>query len=160
LIVVSCIAAILASYYGTALLERFLPRPSLRRFQRGFGNPGGYLMSSLPGWALLETTGRRSGEARQIPVGGRLIGNSFWLVAVDPENAAYVKNIEASSKVRVKVQGRWRDGVAQLLPDDNPRWRMLQLNPVNGLYVAIAGREHLTIRVQLDPRPEAPLPAG
>jgi hypothetical protein len=48
----------------------------------------------------------------------------------------------------------WRAGVACVLPDDNPRTRMLQLNPINGLYIAIAGCEHLTIRIQLD-RPSA-----
>lgn len=108
-------------------------------------------MSRLPGWAVLETKGRLSGETRRVPVGGRLIGDAFWLVAVDPLKAGYVKNIEADARVRVHVKGQWRTGVAHVLPDDNPHWRMLQLNPVNGLYIAIAGRDHLTIRVRLDP---------
>jgi deazaflavin-dependent oxidoreductase (nitroreductase family) len=145
------VVAIFLAYYGTALLERLLSRPSLRRFQRAFGNPSGERMSRLPGWALLETTGRRSGERRHIPVGGRIIGGDFWMVAVDPHHAGYVKNIEAEPSVRVRTKNEWRTGFAQLLPSDNPRRRMFQVNPVNGLYILIAGRNHLTIQVQLDP---------
>lgn len=144
-------SGVVASYYGTALLERWLPHRWLRRFQRTFGTPGGDLMTRLPGWGIVETTGRRSGETRRVPVGGRIVGNDFWLVAADPRRAGYVRNIEANPKVRIRVGGTWREGVAHLLPGDNARWRMLRINPVNGLYIAVAGREHLTIRVALDP---------
>ena len=115
-------------------------------------------MSRLPGWAMLETVGRRSGEARRVPVGGRIIGDRFWLVSADPSRASYLRNIEANPNVRVKVGGRWRDGVARMLPDDDARRRMFRVNPFNGLYIAIAGREHLTVSVDLgatryDPSP-------
>lgn len=143
-------AAVVAAYYGPAVLERFLPRPALRRFQQMFGNPGGRMMSRVPGWALLETTGRRSGHARQVPIGGRVLGDSCWLVAVDPQHAGYVRNLVADPRVRVKVGGRWRTGIAHLVPDDNPRTRMFILNPVNGLYITIAGRRFLLVRVELD----------
>jgi deazaflavin-dependent oxidoreductase (nitroreductase family) len=142
--------ALFSSYYGSAILERFLPLPLRRRFQRRFGNPGGQLMSRFPGWAVIETTGRLSGQVRQVPVGGRIIGGSFWLVATDPDQAGYVRNIKARPEVRVRVGGRWRPGVAHCLPEDNARRRMFQLNPLNGLFIAIAGRHHLTIRVDLD----------
>lgn len=138
-------------YYGSAVLERLLPLPWLRRYERNFGNPGGVLMSRLPGWVVLETTGRRSGLVRHVPVGGRLIDGSVWLVAADPRHAGYVKNIDADPTVRVRVLGRWRNGVAHVLPEDNARRRMFQINPFNGLYIAIAGREHLTIRVDIRP---------
>lgn len=139
-----------ALYYSPAVLERMLPRPWLRRFQRRIGNPTGMWMSSLPGWAVVETVGRRSGQPRQVPVGARLIGDNVWVVAADPRHAGYVKNIEADPKVRVKVRGRWMNGTAEILPDDNARRRMFQVNPLNGLYISIAGREHLTIRIRLD----------
>lgn len=35
----------------------------------------------LPGYALLETTGRKTGKPRRTPVGDGRIGNQFWLVA-------------------------------------------------------------------------------
>ncbi|HZU71702.1 MAG TPA: nitroreductase/quinone reductase family protein [Acidimicrobiales bacterium] len=150
-LVAGTVAAVIGSYYGPAVLERFLPRPVQRRFQRRFGNPGGRIMSRLPGWAIVETTGRRTAAVRQVPVGGRIIGEAFWFVAADPDHAGYVKNLEANPHVRVRVGGRWRTGVAVPLPEDNPRRRMFRLNPANGLFIMIAGRRHLTIRVQLDP---------
>jgi deazaflavin-dependent oxidoreductase (nitroreductase family) len=144
------VVGIVALYYAIAVVERLLPQLWLRRFQRHFGNPGGQLMSRLPGWAVVETTGRRTGRRRQVPVGGRLIGGSFWLVAVDARDAGYVKNIEVNPKVRVQVRGRWMNGAAHVLPGDAARRRMFQLNPINGLYIALAGREHTTIRVDLE----------
>jgi F420H(2)-dependent quinone reductase len=33
-----------------------------------------------PGYALLETVGRRSGRPRQTPVGDGLIDQTFWIV--------------------------------------------------------------------------------
>jgi hypothetical protein len=35
----------------------------------------------LPGYALLETKGRKTGKPRRTPVGDGRIGNEFWLVA-------------------------------------------------------------------------------
>lgn len=155
-VALASVASVLAAYYGPAVLERLLPRPWLRRFQRRLGNPGGIVMSRLPGWALIETTGRRTGQPRRVPLGGRLVGDSFWFVAVDPQHAGYVKNLKADPRVRVRVNGLWRTGVAQVLPDDDARRRMFRLNPANGLYIAIAGREHRTVRVDLEPlRPAA-----
>lgn len=63
----------------------------------------------------------------------------------------------ADSEVRVKVGAQWSNGVAHLIPMDNARRRMFRLNPLNGLYIAIAGREHLTIRIGLDPMAQRPI---
>lgn len=146
------LVGIVAMYYGSALFERFVPYRMKRGFQRQFGNPfGRALMRWFPGWAVIETTGRRSGQARRVPVGGRLVGDSFWLVAADPRDAAYVKNIEADPRVRVQLGRTWRQGVGHLLQDDDAGTRMLRINPVNGLFIWLAGREHLTIRIDLDP---------
>jgi len=35
----------------------------------------------LPGYALLETKGRKTGKLHRTPVGDGRIGNQFWLVA-------------------------------------------------------------------------------
>jgi deazaflavin-dependent oxidoreductase (nitroreductase family) len=100
---------------------------------------------------VIETTGRRTGEPRRVPVGGRRIDDSFWFVAADPREAAYVKNIEVNPRVRVQIGGRWRSGEAHLLPDDDAKMRMIRLNPANALFILLAGGDHLTIRVDLDP---------
>ena len=70
---------------------------------------------------MLETTGRRTGLARRTPVVSRLDDDTVWLVAEYGRRAAYVRNLEADARVRVKVRGRWRRGTAHPLPGDDPR---------------------------------------
>lgn len=54
-------------------------------------------------FALLETTGRRTGKARLTPVGNGLDRSTFWIVAEHGSRSDYVKNLMADPKVRVKV---------------------------------------------------------
>ncbi len=104
------------------------------------------------GFALLETTGRRSGLARQTPVGNGLAGDTFWLVAAHGTQADYVRNLQAEPRVRVKVAGVWRPGTAVVLPGDDPvaRSRTLpfQWDAALGRLMASAP---LTVRIDLDP---------
>jgi deazaflavin-dependent oxidoreductase (nitroreductase family) len=105
----------------------------------------------LPGWALLETTGRRSGRPRRVPLGDGLRGNAFWIVTEHGWAADYVKNIQAEPRVRVKTHGRWRTGTARILSDDDPVTRLRWLGrPVNDTMLRLVGTEQLTIRVDLD----------
>ena len=106
----------------------------------------------LGGWAILETTGRRSGQPRRTPVGNGLEGDTFWIVAEHGRKAAYVRNIEANPRVRVNVRGRWRSGAAQLLPDDDARERQRKIGRRrNAAVVRAMGTELLTVRIDLDP---------
>ena len=101
--------------------------------------------------ALLETTGRKSGQKRVTPVGNGLRGDVFWIVTEHGWSSAYVKNIQADPHVRVKVGRRWRAGTAHILPDDDPYERMRILDRgVNDATVRLVGTEHLVIRVDLD----------
>ena len=103
-------------------------------------------------FALLETTGRRTGIHRYTPVGNGLTGNTFWLVAAHGTQADYVRNLQANPQVRVKAEGRWRTGMAVVLPNDDPaaRSRSLPHQWDAALGRAIASAP-LTIRIDLDP---------
>ncbi len=104
------------------------------------------------GWALLETTGRKSGLPRRVPIGDGLRGDSFWIVTEHGWGADYVRNIQADPRVRVKARGRWRTGTAQLLPDDDPYARLRWLKrPLNDTALLLVGTQQLTIRIDLDP---------
>jgi deazaflavin-dependent oxidoreductase (nitroreductase family) len=104
-----------------------------------------------PGVALLETTGRRSGQPRRTPVGDGLRGEHFWIVTEHGYDAAYVRNIQADPRVRVNVRGRWRPGTAHILPDDDPRARLKTLRrPVNDTMLRAVGTRLLVIRIDLD----------
>jgi deazaflavin-dependent oxidoreductase (nitroreductase family) len=106
-------------------------------------------------FALLETTGRHTGLARQTPVGNGLAGDTFWLVAAHGTQADYVRNLQAEPRVRVKAGGVWRAGTAVVLRGDDPaaRSRTLphQWDAAIGRMMASAP---LTIRIDLDPGPE------
>ena len=104
-----------------------------------------------PGWAVLETTGRRSGLPRRTPVGDGRRGDTFWIVAEHGRRAGYVRNIEANPRVRVLTGSRWRTGTAHVVPDDDPRERQRQLGRLNALGVRAMGTELLTVRIDLDP---------
>ncbi len=102
-------------------------------------------------WAVLETTGRKSGRPIRTPVGNGLRGDKFWVVTEHGWASHYVKNIQADPRVRVKVGGRWRSGTAHILPDDDPRERLRWLKrPVNDTMLLAVGTEQLVIRVDLD----------
>jgi deazaflavin-dependent oxidoreductase (nitroreductase family) len=101
--------------------------------------------------ALLETIGRKSGQPRRIPVGNGLRGREFWIVTEHGRRAAYVRNIEADPRVRVKVGRRWHAGTAHILEDDDPYERMRKLGrPANDTLVRLVGTEHLVIRIDLE----------
>jgi deazaflavin-dependent oxidoreductase (nitroreductase family) len=115
----------------------------------------------LPGYVLLETIGRRSGEPRQVPVGKALEGDTLWVVAEHGRRAGYVRNIEANPRVRVRVGRRWRTGTARVLPDDDWRERQRRMpNRVNSAVVRAMGTEHVTVRVDLDPPGARAAPAS
>jgi deazaflavin-dependent oxidoreductase (nitroreductase family) len=103
------------------------------------------------GWALLETTGRRSGQPRRVPVGNGLRGEHFWIVAEHGRHAAYVRNLERDPRVRVKVGRRWHAGTAHVLDDDDPRARLRSLRrPLNDAGLVLMASEMLVVRIDLD----------
>jgi len=114
----------------------------------------------LPGYALLETKGRKSGKPRRTPVGDGRIGNQFWLVAEHGIKAGYVRNFERDPRVRLKLRqglrSRWYAGTAHLLSDDDPRerqrWlaRQLPSSAGNARAVRLLGTQLLTVRIDLD----------
>jgi deazaflavin-dependent oxidoreductase (nitroreductase family) len=129
-------------FQAVRLLQRYLVNPPVRALaERGFGPKS---------VALLETTGRRSGQVRRTPVGNGQIGDTFWIVAEHGHQAAYVRNIEANPHVRVMIDHRWHDGTAHTLEDDDPIARQKALDPTNARMVRALGTSLLTVRVDLD----------
>jgi deazaflavin-dependent oxidoreductase (nitroreductase family) len=114
----------------------------------------------LPGHALLETTGRKTGKPRRTPVGDGLVGKQFWIVAEHGQQAGYVRNIADNPRVRLKLRdglrARWYTGTAHLLSDDDAierqRWlaNKAPASASNAAAVRFFGTELLTVRVDLD----------
>jgi deazaflavin-dependent oxidoreductase (nitroreductase family) len=71
----------------------------------------------------LETTGRKSGEPRRVPLAGRADDTGLWVISQHGRRAGWAYNIEANPKVRVRVNNQWRSGTATFEPDDDVRAR-------------------------------------
>jgi deazaflavin-dependent oxidoreductase (nitroreductase family) len=113
----------------------------------------------LPGYAFLETNGRKTGKPRRTPVGDGRIRSQFWLVAEHGMKAGYVRNIKHDPQVRLKLRDgltyRWHNGTAHLLPDDDPperqRWLASHLpSSGNSRALRLFGTQLLPIRIDLD----------
>ena len=150
MIVVWLVAALVASFTVVALaIERFAPRSVLKAYWRVTNPFFRVLAGRMPGWVLLETTGRRSGRTLHVPVGGQMDGSVVWIVAGHATRSGYVHNIRANARVRVRVRGRWRSGKASLVPEDDPA-RRANRNPLNGFFLRASTSDLLTVRVDLD----------
>lgn len=103
----------------------------------------------LPFQTMLETTGRKTGEPRRTPLGGSRVGDEFWFVSEFGEKSHYIRNIKANPNVRVRLNGRWHNGVAHLMPDDDPHERLRSLPQFNSMGVRTFGTNLLTVRVDL-----------
>ncbi|WP_369828118.1 nitroreductase family deazaflavin-dependent oxidoreductase [Mycobacterium sp. 852002-51163_SCH5372311] len=123
-----------------------LKRQVVHRVQRLVVNPIG---RQLP-VTMIETVGRKSGKPRLTAVGGKVVGNQFWMVSEHGEHSDYVRNMKANPAVRVRIGGKWRNGTAHLLPDDDPVRRLGNLPRLNSAVVRLMGSDLLTIRVDLD----------
>ena len=114
----------------------------------------------LPGYALLETIGRKSGKARRTPVGDARVGDRLWIVAEHGMKSGYVLNLVRHPRVRVKLRkgfgARWYTGTTHVLSDDDPRERQRWLagqvtgSIANSVAVRLFGTELLTVRIDLD----------
>jgi len=140
---------------------------TIRGLQKYITNPPVKLVVSLglmPTTALLETTGRISGKRRRTPVGNGYDHRTqtVWIVAEHGDHAAWVRNVRADPRVRIKIHGRWRTGSAHPLPEDDPRLRQRTLGKeifgqrITAAAVRAMGTQLLTVRVDLDPKPARP----
>jgi deazaflavin-dependent oxidoreductase (nitroreductase family) len=105
---------------------------------------------AVPGIAILETTGRRSGRPRRTPVGRSVDGDTLWIVAEHGRKAGYVRNIQADPRVRIKIGRRWRTGTARVMPDDDPRARLRSMPALNAAVVRVMGTDPLSVRIDLN----------
>ena len=113
-------------------------------------NPPNRLLAGIaPSWVLLETVGRRSGLARTTPLArGPFEGDTTWLISVHGRHASWVKNLEASPVVRLRVKRRWRSGTAAVVPYDPDVIRRFTLYARTGPLTV--GIDPALIRVDLE----------
>jgi deazaflavin-dependent oxidoreductase (nitroreductase family) len=67
----------------------------------------------------LETVGRKSGQARRVPVSVQFDNEGAWLICQHGTRSGWGRNIIDNPNVRVRQGGQWRTGVAKFRPDDD-----------------------------------------
>nr|WP_227998881.1 nitroreductase/quinone reductase family protein [Nocardia australiensis] len=127
--------------------KRDIQHRAVTTLQHWVVNP---LRRRRPTQQLLETVGRVSGEPRVTPIGGRRIGNEFWLVSEFGDRSQYIRNIKANNRVRLRLDGTWLTGTAHPLPDDDAHARLRTLPKGNSAVVRLAGTDLMTVRIDLD----------
>jgi deazaflavin-dependent oxidoreductase (nitroreductase family) len=131
--------------YGSAVARQVIARliwrlmnPLALRFAAGIA----------PWWVILETTGRKSGQPRRVPLArGPASASTIWLIAVHGEHASFVKNLSADPHVRVKLRGRWLSGLASTQPIDAERLREFNLYARMG--PRTLGRDPLLVKISV-----------
>ena len=107
------------------------------------------LAGRAPWWVLLETTGRTSGLPRQVPLArGPVDGDIAWLIATHGMHSDLGRNIAATPQVRLRLRGRWRSGVAEMVPVDEAL--LARFNAYARSAISI-GIDPLMIKIVMDP---------
>jgi deazaflavin-dependent oxidoreductase (nitroreductase family) len=99
----------------TKLIQRYLLNPPVKALT---------WLGLSPRHALLQTVGRKSGKTRRTVVGYTGDGTTLWVVAEQGRYAGYVRNLEATPKVRVRLKRKWHQAMATIVDDDDPSARL------------------------------------
>ena len=69
--------------------------------------------------AELETVGRKTGQARCVPVSAQFDNGGAWIISQHGTRSGWGRNIADNPNVRVRQGSKWRAGVANFRPDDD-----------------------------------------
>ena len=102
---------------------------TLRKFrrERAIGryllNPAVKVMSRLGLRTAMatevETTGRKSGQARRVPVPAQFDDQGAWVISQHGTRSGWGRNIVDNPNIHIQQGNRWRSGVAEFRPDDD-----------------------------------------
>ncbi len=108
--------------------------PAVRKFRREravgryVANPAVALLGRLGVRTTfatdLETVGRKSGEARRVPVAARFDDAGAWVISQHGRRSGWALNVADDPHVRVRQGNQWRSGIARFVPDDDPTARV------------------------------------
>jgi deazaflavin-dependent oxidoreductase (nitroreductase family) len=67
----------------------------------------------------LETIGRKTGQARRVPVSAQFDDNGAWVICQHGTRSGWGRNISENPNIRIQQGNQWRTGVATFRPDDD-----------------------------------------
>lgn len=104
----------------------------------------------VPGHAIVETRGRRTGRRRRTVVGVHRDGPVLWAVAEQGRRAGWVQNLAADPDVRVRHRLRWRSATATVFDGDDATARLATWGrPGHARLVLALGIDPTTVRLTL-----------
>ncbi|GAC68544.1 nitroreductase family deazaflavin-dependent oxidoreductase [Gordonia soli] len=71
----------------------------------------------------LETTGRKSGQPRTVPVSAAFDETGAWIISQHGRRSGWAINVAAEPRVRIRQGDVWRTGTAAFVPDDDVQSR-------------------------------------
>jgi deazaflavin-dependent oxidoreductase (nitroreductase family) len=67
----------------------------------------------------LETIGRKTGQARRVPVSAQFDNNGAWLISQHGTRSGWGRNIADNPNIRLRQGNQWRSGLAAFRPEDD-----------------------------------------
>ena len=110
----------------------------------------------------LETTGRKTGQTRRVPVAASFDETGAWVISQHGTRSGWGSNIGSDPKVRLRQGNRWRSGTAEFVRDDDvvARSRTFASNPVFGALTGATFRAlqstPISVRITFTDNPEGP----
>jgi len=95
--------------------ERAIGRYLLNPAVKGLGRLG--LRTAMA--TELETIGRKSGQARRVPVSAQFDDEGAWVICQHGTRSGWGRNIVDNPNIRIQQGNQWRSGVATFRPDDD-----------------------------------------
>lgn len=96
----------------------------------------------------LETIGRKTGQARRVPVSVQFEDNGAWVICQHGTRSGWGRNIAANPNVLVRQGGNWRTGVATFRPDDDVVARGRQFGRLASKMVKALETTPVSVRIE------------
>jgi deazaflavin-dependent oxidoreductase (nitroreductase family) len=97
--------------------------------------------------AELETIGRKTGQARCVPVSAQFDDKGAWVISQHGARSGWGRNIVDNPNIRVRQGNQWRTGVATFRPDDDVVARGRQFGRLGAKVVKALETTPVSVRI-------------
>jgi deazaflavin-dependent oxidoreductase (nitroreductase family) len=95
----------------------------------------------------LETIGRKTGQARCVPVSAQFDDKGAWVISQHGARSGWGRNIVDNPNIRVRQGNQWRTGVATFRPDDDVVARGRQFGRLGAKVVKALETTPVSVRI-------------
>ena len=95
----------------------------------------------------LETIGRKTGQARCVPVSAQFDDKGAWVISQHGARSGWGRNIVDNPNIRVRRGNQWRTGVATFRPDDDVVARGRQFGRLGAKVVKALETTPVSVRI-------------